>query len=508
MKFFKHRLCYSLCFVLLTGFFFGCKRDIPPLPANELRNVTFNLAGFESEAEPLGGSKAAIPMALDVPGKAVRALLNIEPSTEPQYLYYWSFNSGDLEPDVAVDEVAARITFEAVAEEPTFPNSNFAVDPYTGGKAFSLRGGQTVKLELPMPDVESLSEFAFDISSSNTGPKAFSLFYSVDGGESYVAVTENQQFDDMGDQRRNPYQFDLAGVLGELTMGVTLKFDFLAGNREGVSGYNETQGTVRLDNIRLSGVYNADVESINPDMPSTLHYYIFSSDDGSVVQQQQLEMNALGDGGSLDVKLVDGSYDVLFVAYRSDKEMLLPKDVINGNEFYFGQHFDDYRAVTYAALLEDVVIGGDNVTVDARLNRCYSLVEFDFTDLAADLQRVKTIQITRGHDNFLYTPFGMPAEVPMSDNHTIEFNGFDGIEDYRIALHQFFGLLTGAGAVNYELTAYGEGGVVLNTVTITHEIRNNVRLRLRGRLLGDTGAINGFSIALDTEWGESLDHEF
>src|SRR5690606_16946175 len=155
-----------LCFVLLTGFFFGCKRDIPPLPANELRNVTFNLAGFESEAEPLGGSKAAIPMALDVPGKAERALLHLEPSTKLQYLYYCSFNNEDLEPEIAVDEVGTRITFEAVAEEPTFPNSNFAVDPYTGGKAFSLRGGQTVKLELPMPDVESLSEFAFDISSS------------------------------------------------------------------------------------------------------------------------------------------------------------------------------------------------------------------------------------------------------------------------------------------------------------------------------------------------------
>src|SRR3546814_7876541 len=94
----------------------------------------------------------------------MQALRNIEPSVEPQYLYYWSFNNEDLEPDVAVDEVGAGITFEAVAEEPTYPNSTFAVDPYVGGKAFSLRGGQTVELELPMQGIESISEIAFDIS--------------------------------------------------------------------------------------------------------------------------------------------------------------------------------------------------------------------------------------------------------------------------------------------------------------------------------------------------------
>src|SRR3546814_9784344 len=77
----------------------------------------------------------------------------------------WSSDvcSSDL-PDVAVDEVGAGITFEAVAEEPTYPNSTFAVDPYVGGKAFSLRGGQTVELELPMQGIESISEIAFDIS--------------------------------------------------------------------------------------------------------------------------------------------------------------------------------------------------------------------------------------------------------------------------------------------------------------------------------------------------------
>src|SRR3546814_9327983 len=135
----------------------------------------------------------------------MQALRNIEPSVEPQYLYYWSFNNEDLEPDVAVDEVGAGITFEAVAEEPTYPNSTFAVDPYVGGKAFSLRGGQTVELELPMQGIESIYEIAFDISSSGTGPKAFSLFYSVDGGATYVSFRSEEHTSELQSIMRLSY---------------------------------------------------------------------------------------------------------------------------------------------------------------------------------------------------------------------------------------------------------------------------------------------------------------
>lgn len=507
MKVLKHLTRGSLFFILLIVFLlFGCKRDIPPLPSEGLRNITFRLSGFEAETTPLDGPYATSRLALGSPDRGTYALQGIEPSLEPQYLYFWSFNNEDLEPDVAVDEAGAGITFEAAAEEPTFPNSTFAVDPYGGGKAFSLRGGQMVELELPMRGVKSISEFAFDISSSGTGPKAFSLFYSVDGGTTYSPLVESKQFDDMGDQRRNPYQFDLAEVSAELTDNLVLKFDFFAGDRGGAGDYNESQGTVRLDNIRLSGVYNAT--SGNPTTPSTLHYYIFSADDGNVVQQQQLPMDALGDGGTLDVKLADGNYDVLFVAYRSDKGMLLPEDLTNASDFYLGQHFDDYRAAAYTALLENIVVGEDHVEAAAMLSRCYSLVEFDFMDSETNLQRVKKIEIVRLHDNFLYTPFGIPTSAEDSGAQRIEFGDFNNIEDYKISLHQFFGLLDEGGRINYELIAYGEGDVVLNTVSITEVLKNNVRLRLSGKLLGDAGAINGFSVALDTDWREILEHGF
>src|SRR5690606_23503582 len=302
----------------------------------------------------------------------------IEPSTEPQYLYYWSFNSGDLEPDVAVDEVAARISFVGNDLEPDYV-AGFGLAPIEPGKALNIKGAQSLEINLPMANIESVTTFDFDITSSGTGPKDFSLSFSVDDGATFEVVSAANPF---GTTSRDRYSFDLSvypHVLGAATL--KLRFEFFPGDRgEGV-GYDEARGTVKLDNIRLSGVYNA--ETGNQDAPSALHYYIFSTEDGSVVQQQQLSMDALGDGGALDVKLADGNYDVLFVAYRSDKGMLLREHLTNANEFYLGQHFDDYQAVTYAALLEGMVVDETHVEEAVTLNRCYSLVEFDFTDAEA-----------------------------------------------------------------------------------------------------------------------------
>lgn len=484
----------------------GCKRDIPPLPVDgsgDFREVTFRLSGFESDISQMKGTEAIGKLALSGSGMEVRSLLGVEPRPEPQYLYYWSFNDGNLLPDIAVDEEGARLVFEAAAEEPDYPNSTFGIDPYDGGQAFSLRGGKTVELELPLQGVESLSEFAFDISSSGTGPKAFSLSYSADGGTTYLPVVENQQFDDMGDQKRNPYQFDLSGISGGLTTGLLLKFDFLPGNREGAGEHNESQGTVRLDNIRLSGVYRG--AGGGPEMPGTLRYYVFSADDGSVVLQQELPLADLGEEGRLVMKLADGSYDVLFVAYRSDRGLLLPENLTHASGFYLGQHFDDSDAVTYAALLEDVAVDATYAGEEAVMTRCYSLVEFDFTDDEASLQGVRKIEIVRKHRDFLYAPFGVPQGAAGSDTERITFTGFGDASGYKIRLHQFFGLLDAGEEISYEVTAFGADDDQLNTVTVNQVLQNNRHLRLTGKLLG---GITGFPVVLDTEWGEVLESEF
>ncbi|MEC3881102.1 hypothetical protein [Parapedobacter sp. 10938] len=488
----------------MTSFFLsGCKRDIPPLPTDELRNVTFKLEGFTAETRPMDGSQGTARLALGAAGKGLQALKNIEPRVEPQYLYYWSFNNEDLVPDVAVDEVGAVIAFEGKSSN--FVNGH-ALAPFEAGHALKITGASSLTISLPINAVENLAALAFDIKSSDTGPKDFSFLYSVDDGVTYKEWSASNQFEKTKSTQWNAYTFEIADFAEFTDVDMVLfKMVFLAGDRGEGKEYSESGGVVHLDNIRLSGVYNMETEA--PTTPSTLHYYIFSSEDGSVVQQQQLPMDALGDGGTLDVNLADGNYDVLFVAYRSEKGVLLPENLTHASEFYFGQHFDDYRAVSYAALLESVIVDEANVEETVTLNRCYSLVEFDFTDSETNLQRVKKIEIVRLHDNFLYTPFGMPAAKEESEVERIQFSDFDFAEDH-IALHQFFGLIDVGGSISYELIAYGEGDVILNTVTITEDLRNNQILRLTGNLLGDSGAINGFSVALDTEWEEILEHGF
>lgn len=509
MKSLQHfPLCFFYYVIVASCVLTGCKRDIPIPPTDELRHITFKLSGFESEITPLSGPQAKARLAFDVPKRETQALRNIEPGLAPQYLYYWSFNEETLEPYIAVDEVGAKITFVGKSTEPDFV-AGFGLAPVEAGRALNITGAQSVVVSLPMHAIESLTSFDFDISSSSTGPKDFSLSYSVDDGITYEVLSETNQFENMGPSSRNRYAFDMS-VFPEFIgiSAVKLKLSFLAGDRGEGGEYNENTGTLKLDNIRLSGVYNAEVGTGDPLAPNTLHYYIFSSSDGSVIRQQKLGMEVLGEDGTLDIKLAEGRYDVLFLAYRSDKGILLPEGLTNASSYYFGQHFDDHHAVTYSALLEGLEVGESDTEAAAMLGRCYSLVEFDFTDLSTDLQAVKKIVVTRGHDNYLYTPFGTPADLPISDAQSITFSGFAKPADYRIAIHQFFGLLDDTRNVSYELTAYGEKDDVLNTITIAQDMANNVRLRLTGRLLGNSGTISGFAVALDTDWSEILEREF
>src|SRR5690606_31951277 len=200
--------------------------------------------------------------------KTVQALLNIEPSPEPQYLYYWSFNSEDLEPDVAVDEVGAGITFEASSAEADFVNGH-VLAPFEAGRALKITGAGSLTINFPMAQIDYLTDLGFDIKSSDTGPKDFSLLYSVDGGTTYEEWSPSNQFEKTKSTQWNEYTFDAENFSEFNTIDeVQFKLVFLPGNRGDGKAYSEDGGVVHLDNIRLSGVYNMEAES--PTTPSTL----------------------------------------------------------------------------------------------------------------------------------------------------------------------------------------------------------------------------------------------
>src|SRR5690606_26939128 len=129
------------------------------------------------------------------------------------------------------------------------------------------------------------------------------------------------------------------------------------------------------------------------------------ADDGRVVAEAEMAFNALGADPSLTIKLTEGVYDVLFLAYRSDQELLFPTDLTHAGAFYVGQRFKDEQAVTYVWLRKGLVVSDEDVAEPAVLTRCFSAVKFDFTDAWEDLSKVKKIDVISQHENYLYTPF-------------------------------------------------------------------------------------------------------
>lgn len=500
---------YQICctgLVLLAG----CQRDIPiPLPDERyMTNIMFKLSGFESEITPLSGRYAKNAVKLDNIRVEGRPL--IVPSPEPQSLYYWSFNDETLNPDIELAE-GAEITFEASAVEPDF-FAGFSGNGYEAGQSMSLRGVKSLVISIPIRGVESITQFAFDISSSDTGPKEFSLTYSIDGGMSYNMLSAANQFTNRSAQSRNAYEIDLAAYAEFIGVDVLkIKFEMFAGERPLNSageeiGYNQNSGTVRFDNVRFSGIYNAEeADGGDPSMPGILRYYVFSSDHGDLVAQNELAVHELGDDGLLQIKLYPGTYDVLLLAYRSGSNLLLPENLTHASEFYLGQSFDDYQAVTFASWKKGLEVGNADVTEPAVLTRCFSSVTFDFTDLWSDLTEVKKIDIVRKHENYWYTPYGEPAERPIDDLNSLSFEGFEKEEDYQLTFHQFLGIPNGLLKVSYVVTAYGRGGEELNQVALSEDIRNNMQLKFRGRLLGN---IDRFSIKINPVWDEAIEHDF
>ncbi|WP_157278739.1 hypothetical protein [Olivibacter sitiensis] len=499
-----------LCGYCIISCLVGCKRVDPVgLSLEEEHLVSFRLSGFQAEVTPLSVARSgAMAKVANVPsGMGMIALKNVQPSLEPQHLYYWSFNEENLVPDVAVNEDGAKIEFEANNMNTNFA-AGFALAPYEAGWALSITGVRWIEVSLPIKDVTSLTSIAFDVSSSGTGPKDFSISYSVDDGLTYEMLSATNQFANMGAQARNSYSFDLSTLSQLMDQKLLrMKLEFSAGDREGAGDYNANSGVIRLDNIRLTGVYDGESGGEDISEPSILQYYVFSQADGSIVEAQQLPLTELSDG-ILALKLKKGNYKILLLAYHSPVGILLPNGISNANEFYFGQHFDDRRAISYALLLDDFAVGDTDRQEAAVLRRCYSLVEFQFTDQPDDLLAVKKIMLTRIHANYLYVPFGTPGTLPVSDAQSISFGNFSELADYQIKLHQFLGLVGEPRDVSYELSAFAADGSLLNSVTVDKEIPNNVRLLFTGSLLGDVGRTNGFDIGLDSDWDETLESEF
>src|SRR5690606_16144487 len=128
--------------------------------------------------------------------------------------------------------------------------------------------------------------FCFDAVSSNTGPKNFEIYYSTDKSDIETLLPFDCQFTDFGPNKLHRFRFAFSDELDIAVHDMLrIKIVPVGGDRTGhPHDYNPTAGTMRLDNIRLAGVYHPDEPGggTGPEAPavSKLHYFIFDSNGG------------------------------------------------------------------------------------------------------------------------------------------------------------------------------------------------------------------------------------
>ncbi|WP_345230484.1 hypothetical protein [Olivibacter ginsenosidimutans] len=500
-KFYVRMLYYVL--VLLT--YSSCEKPIPELPsesaADELQPVTFKLSGFSSTTKPLDLSASTILSKKEASLANLASLQGISPSASEQYLYFWSFNDENLIPDLAVYTDLATLTFTATNTEPAF-TTGYGLSPYPAGKCLSLKGAKTILIKMPLADVEQLTTFAFDAGSSDTGPKNFKLSYSTDNGEHFTSLSDDNPMP----IDRNRYSFDLSMINSNFyTADFLIKIEPFEGDRGDGKPYNEATGTVKIDNVRLSGIYNTPSTG-NPQGISDLHYYIFNAEDHLLAAQGITPFDASNTNSELTIKLPPGSYYANLFSNVSSKELLLPSTVEQASSLYLANAFENAQALIFGANIPTFQVEHP-MESEVILKRYFSQIKFEFTD-KDDLSFIHKLIIKPLHTSFVYRPFGSDPTSPIVDESVITLFPTFQTNDNSIAFNQFMGDLSEPVTISYTVQVYDAADELIRTFDVSSAIKNNIQLTFTGDLLSGVDKPSAFQVNWNEEWDGSLNTPF
>lgn len=475
-------------YVIILLAIYSCKKDGSVDEQNEnLHLVNFKVSGFNS-------SKASF--------KASGVKNQTQSSTKPSstgnyvegYLYFWSFNAENLEPDIAYQKEAKP---SIISNGSSSYVAGYSFEEYEAGKSLSVRGANEVLMKLPIGNVELMTQFGFDMGSSDTGPKDFELYYSLDEGNTYTPLAMNNQFGKTGDAApKNTYVYQLSD---KNITGSNLWFKFIprAGiRREGGADYKESTATWRFDNIRLLGMAPSSQtgNSINK-----LHYFLFHKDKPETVVTGSV---AYEEVSSLSLNLVKGSYSIFFVSNESRKDLLFPESPTRSN-FYIGNIFANSNAEVFG-YVGNLEVTGD-IENEIRLQRLFSQVKFEFTD-ATDLSVIKRIGISQRHDPFFFAPFNSQLANPILDQSDVEIVA-DFYTNKQLIFNQFMGISSMSVPLKYEVVLYGATGI-LRTFQVESTLKNNMQLVFRGDLLKQLNVGGKFQVFKHTDWGGEKEEGF
>src|SRR5690606_15052831 len=201
----------------------SCKKNVEEQDdAQESYTVGFRFQEFEQHASPLGAKKAASSKRYAVANNTIHNMYEGQ-------IYYWSFNAETLMPDI-YPSTHWRITYNG-GQIPDEYGIGWAYEDYTAGRALSLKGLKELIFKMPLTYVSALHELAFDVSSSGTGPKSFSLAFSQNG-ENYTVIQENNQLTSTNTpQAKNAFTFALTEQSPDFSRDLYIKLVPKEGHR-------------------------------------------------------------------------------------------------------------------------------------------------------------------------------------------------------------------------------------------------------------------------------------
>lgn len=480
---------FSILFVVLN--MVSCKKNAEaPDGTHENYTVGFKFQEFERIVSPLG---TKVQMADGVRKRA--ASNDSDQGTYEGYLYYWSFNGGTLMPD-SYPSTYWSITYNQ-GLLPDEYGIGWSHEDYVAGSALSLKGLSELIFKMPLAKVLAVDALAFDVSSSGTGPKAFSLYFSQDG-QYYELLEETKQFVNVNTpQARNSFSYSLEALTLDFTRDLYIKLIPEAGFRGSAPEYNDKTGVMRIDNFRLSGV----AKEVDDARVRRIHYHIFDAATKTLVLSgaEHFREGALS---NFKLHLPAGDYLASFVANISDAELYIP-EIDDARSYFMANPFSNYKAKIFG-VLDTFSVQGD-LQRELELIRYYSEIRFDFLD-TEDLSSIRKLVIKREHPGHIYAPFEPTIPDRVEDVSEIVLRPEFEAGNQTIFFNQFIGDVSESVPLAYRIEAYDASDALLTTFGVEAEIHHNMQLLFRGKLLD--GPNGGFVVRFNENWGGNKQIDF
>ncbi|WP_411972410.1 hypothetical protein ACLCDV_23845 [Sphingobacterium sp. Lzh-3] len=468
---------FSCVFILVLAAMPSCKKHakLPDENNETIHAVKFKIKDFEAIVTPLKKQSS----------NAKRAALS-GATSEDQLLYHWTFDNGNAVPENALDE-AVVIDYDNGKK-----NYDFLGGWPATGKAISFKGGKEILVKIPATGIQSLGSWVFDCNSSNTGPRALLLSYSLDKGNSFSELSDTIKYPPNLTQSA---KIPVSASLGNISLGnskeLWLKISLFAGSRDGGAGYSPTTGTFKMDNLMIYGQVNPAA------LPSKFYYHVFDAKSKAMVKSGVLDSQE-----AFDVELPNGSYYLSLIAKNSTLPLIMA-EATDFEHFYVTNSFAERAAELFAGRDTFEVKGATERVLN--LNRIYSEVKLTFTD-SEDLSVIDSIQVEQLHPVFHYYPFMTRSSDQFDKSVLTVFPHFTAANQ-SFTFNQFMGYYRDNTAIKYQFRVFREGKL-LRTFELGSEIRNNVQIQFKGKLLETANGNLGFQVVKNEHWDDNIVIEY